>query len=500
METFEHTGVSGSEKRSLLDPHLSVLELLERSDTTHPREVAAQEVIQSQPQSQLQYQPHAQPEAFLGNNSISQSWQTIHRSDNCLSVVPERSSSQITAAGILSSSDTSEEEAEVGVSPGAAHQQLHQEQQKPEVEQAQQQGESLKQPTSLSDYDALNIGIPLVLPEEKKNRSEEDDNVTITKSLTSSSNSFIMPKLSLSQKAQKFRIMVLGRPGSKFYQSIPKKYQSLFELPRSHDPAEFRHYTGILVIFQELKEMVSLLNRVCQCNPSRPIIPICQPGQRQQVRNLLESLLKNRLVSLLYPPVVANNQSDLLSMFRFLQELSKTLSDNSDTDDDESDNNNRKSRRYSQRKKKKILEASERTRPRKKRERRDKVHRWVLWGVSLTLGVGVGYYVSHFVSSAWISLTTGALGPVDPHSVNKNLLVFGGQEIKLGDLDVDSDNPFGHALFLFKQALKQWNWAVKQFLSRHLSCVEQLGSTNCLEWSSSDDHANKVLALGCVML
>ncbi|AQZ13951.1 ATG32 (YIL146C) [Zygosaccharomyces parabailii] len=497
MADFGHSSASDAEKRSLLDPHLSVLELLEGPSEACSSKAAAQDVMQSQLKSQPQLQSQQQTgnEVFQENNSISQSWQTIHRNDQYLSVIPERSSSQITAAGILSSSDTSEEEADVGASPSASHQQLQQGQQNP----LPQHGETLKQPTSLGDYNSLNIEMPFILQDNQEKRNEEDDNVTITKSLTSS-NSFVMPKLSLSQRAQKFRIMVLGRPGLKFYQSIPKRYQSLFELPRSHDPAEFGQYTGILVIFQELKEMVSLLNRVCQCNPSRPIIPVCQPGQRQQVRNLLESLLKNRLISLLYPPVVANNQSDLLSMFRFLQELSQTLSDNSGTDDDDSDGEDRKFRRYSQRKKKKFLEASERTRPRKKRERRDKVHRWVLWGISLTLGVGVGYYVSHFVSSAWVSLTTGALGPVDPRSVNKGMFIFGGQEVKVGDLDMDSENPFGHAMFLFKQALKQCNWAVKHFLSRHFSCVEQFGPANCLEWPSSEDHASRVLTLGCVML
>lgn len=485
--------LSDLEKKSLLDPHLSVLELLETPIDKHSRDVTEEPEGASKSQ-QLQSPPG------VGNNgksSISQSWQTIHRNDNCLSVVPERCSSQTTAAGILSSSDTSEEEPEVANSPGVVNQQLH-----PTPQQ--------KHPKSLDDYQSLNVDIPLGLPGDNNNKNdstvsrngEEDDNVTITKSLTSSSNSFIMPKLSLSQKTQKFRILILGRPGMKFYHSIPKRYQYLFELPRSHDPVEFRNYTGILVVFQELKEMVSLLNRICQCNPNRPVIPVCQTGQRQQVRNLLESLLKNRLVSLLYPPVVASNQPDLLGMFRFLQELSKTVSDNSDMDAEESDGNSKRLKRSVQRKKKKLFESSteKNSRSRKKNTGNEKVNRWIFWGVSLTLGVGFGYCISHFLSSTWISLTTKPLGPVDPHAVGNDLLVFDKQEVKFGEMDMDSENPFGHAFFLFKQALRQWNLAVKQFLNRHLSLMERIGTTNCLDWPTSDEQTNRVLALGYVML
>ncbi|CAR29352.1 hypothetical protein ZYGR_0AD00320 [Zygosaccharomyces rouxii] len=488
------SGFSDIERRSILDPHLSVLELLRRPSDTRPHEALKGEVSD--------IVGNCAGTTGTGNGSISQSWQTIHRNDSCLSVVPERCPSQATAAGILSSSDTSEDEPDAVNSPSAVHQQLH-------------ATPPQKHTKSLEDYRSLNVGIPLVLPEDSNNinnnnkngsttgsNGEEDDNDTITKSLNSSSNSFIMPKLSLSQKTQKFRILVLGRPGLKFYHSIPKKYQHMFELPRSHDPAEFKQYTGILVVFQELKEMVSLLNRVCQCNPNRPVIPVCQSGQRQQVRNLLESLLKNRLVSLLYPPVVVNNQPDLLGMFRFLQELSKTVSDNSDMDAEEPNNGSKRLKRSLQRKKKKFIETSaERNgRPHKKRHNNEKVNRWVLWGVSLTLGVGVGYCISHLVSSTWISLTTNPLGPVDPESVSKDLFVFDRQELKLGEMDMDSDHPFGHALFLFKQALKQWNLAVKQFLGRHLSCMERIGPANCLEWPTSDEHTNRVLALGYVML
>nr|5WLP_A Chain A, Autophagy-related protein 32 [Saccharomyces cerevisiae S288C] len=139
---------------------------------------------------------------------------------------------------------------------------------------------------------------------------------------SNATNSFVMPKLSLTQKNPVFRLLILGRTGSSFYQSIPKEYQSLFELPKYHDSATFPQYTGIVIIFQELREMVSLLNRIVQYSQGKPVIPICQPGQVIQVKNVLKSFLRNKLVKLLFPPVVVTNKRDLKKMFQRLQDLS----------------------------------------------------------------------------------------------------------------------------------------------------------------------------------
>lgn len=469
-ESLRYVETTSLEKRSLLDPHLSVLELLERTcEKANKKDVKSDSILSAKNMN-------------TSTNSISDSWQAIHRSDTFISVVPERCSSQATAAGILSSSDTSEEELDNLNSPNMSHQQ----------QQIQQQ------PRSLTDFRPINLGVPLVLPEIGQPENHEDeDNETITKSLTSSSNSFIMPKLSLSQKSHKFRILILGRPGLKFYQSIPKRYQQYFELPRFHDPSEFKHFTGILVIFQELKEMVSLLNRVCQCTPTRPIIPICQTGQRQQVKNVLGSLLKSKLISLLYPPVVISNHSDLSNMFRFLQDLSKTISDNSDNDDDESVGDDTRMKKSYQRKKKRAT-SNEKSRPRK-RTREERINRWILWGISLTVGVGVGYCMSYFVSSTWISVTTKSIDPLDSCTSNDNLLIFEDSSFNMGEFESDVDNPFTQAVSIFKQTLKQWNWAIKQFFNRHLPFVENLSSSNCNEWAV-DDNANRILALGYILL
>lgn len=474
-EALKNNGVETTslERKSLLDPHLSVLELLERTGekSSMDEKRLGPNLVESV------------NNIGASNNSISESWQAIHRNEAFISVIPERCSSQANAVGILSSSDTSEEEPDPTSSPNIAHH--------PPLHQQQPQ-----QPMcSLKDFRSMRLDLPLVLPEvDQEGRGGDGDDETITKSLSSSSNSFVMPKLSLSQKSHKLRILILGRPGLKFYQSIPKRYQHFFEFARFQDPSEFRKFTGILLVFQELKEMVSLLNRVCQCAPTRPIIPVCQTGQHQQVRNVLDSLLKSKLISLLYPPVVISNHSDLNNMFRFLQDLSKTISDNSDDEAEESDVADNRLKKSYLRKKKRAGNYN-RNKPRRRRTKNEKFNKWILWGISLTVGVGVGYCMSYFASSALISMNAKNIASIDG-CPSSGLVVFDDPSLTMGDYENDIENPFAHALYLFKQTIRQWNWAVKQFLSKHLRLVEHLISQ---DWAS-DENSNRALALGYILL
>lgn len=478
----DNTETTAFERRSLLNPHLSVLELLQGNRDTS----SGDERILETGLGEKGGVPNE------GSNSISDSWQAIHRNEALISVIPERCSSQANAVGILSSSDTSEEEFDPAGSPNVAHHgQLHLPQ------QAQQAPAG---PRSLPNLQSIKMEVPVVFPATEQGTggdgNGEGDDETLTKTLSNSSNSFVMPKLSLSQKSHKLRILILGRPGLKFYQSIPKRYQHFFELSQLQDPSEFRQFTGILIVFRELKEMVSLLNRVCQCTPTRPIIPVCQTGQHQQVRNVLESLLKNKLISLLYPPVVISNHSDLNNMFRFLQDLSRTISDNSDDEDEECDVTKQVKKSY-QRKRKKLL-SHDKSKPRRRKDRDERLSKWILWGLSLTVGVGVGYCMSYFASSALVSMSVKSMPSIDGSGTSDNLVVFEHSSLNIGEYDHDLENPFAHALYLFKQTLKQWNSMIKQFISKHLHFVESV-SLNHKDWSV-EDNSNRILALGYILL
>ncbi|QLQ81967.1 hypothetical protein HG537_0G02210 [Torulaspora globosa] len=474
------TETTAFERKSLLNPHLSVLELLQGN-----RDISSgdERILETSLGEKIGVSNE-------GSKSISDSWQAIHRNEALISVIPERCSSQANAVGILSSSDTSEEEFDPAGSPNVAHHgQLHLPQQ------------ATAGPRSLPNLQSIKMEVPVVFPMVEQGAvgdgEAEGVDETLTKSLSNSSNSFVMPKLSLSQKSHKLRILILGRPGAKFYQSIPKRYQHFFELSQLQDPSEFRQFTGILIVFRELKEMVSLLNRVCQCTPPRPIIPVCQTGQHQQVRNVLESLLKNKLISLLYPPVVISNHSDLNNMFRFLQDLSRTISDNSD--DEEEDCEITKQVKKSYQRKKKKLPSHDKSKPRRRKDRDERLSKWILWGISLTVGVGVGYCMSYFASSAWISMNVKSMPSIDGSGTGDNLVVFEHSPLSIGEYDQDLENPFAHALYLFKQTLKQWNSMIKQFISKHLHFVEPMSLYNHKDWSI-DDNSNRILALGYILL
>lgn len=465
-------------KKSFLDPHLSVLELLDRAcelpsageEGSFSRNIGPPQSVNME----------------KSTNSISESWQAIQRGDNYISVVPERCPSQSTAAGILSSSDTSEEEMEAAISPSIE-----------EVQQSHQQQQQLR---SLSEFGSIPLNVPLFMPEAELAYARQDDrdDETITKSLTSSSNSFVMPKLSLSQKSQKFRILILGRPGLKFYQGIPKRYQGLFEVSRFQNTSDFKQFTGVLVVFQELKEMISLLSRICHSSPVRPIIPICQTGQRQQVKNVLNSMSKSKLISLLYPPVVASNHSDLNKMYKFLHDLSKSLSDNSENEYDESDIQEQEAKKSFSRKRKKLSSTGKHNKDGKDIGKGEKMNRWVVWGISLTVGVGIGYFMSYFVSSAWISVTTKSLSHMEHCVDGKNFVVFEDASLELSDHHSDTDYSFSHVLGIFKETVKQWNGAFKQFLNKQISIVEELTHFNRDDWN--EENANRVLALGYILL
>lgn len=449
------------------------------------------------------------------NDSISGSWQAIQPLDLGASFIPERCSSQTTNGSILSSSDTSEEEQELLQAPAA------------DIINIIKQGQEGTNVTSSSHpFRQLHKVISLPIPSREKtpykeqdiNDDEdgayEEDSVTITKSLTSSTNSFVMPKLSLSQKNPVFRLLILGRTGSNFYQSIPKEYQSLFELPKYHDSATFPQYTGIIIIFQELREMVSLLNRIVQYSQGKPIIPICQPGQTIQVKNVLKSFLRNKLIKLLFPPVVVTNRKDLKKMFQRLQDLSLEYAEdeNEEGDDDETT----KSRSYYRYKK---ANNSKRKSPKSNKKPKKKKQRfftsWFTWGISITIGISFGCCVTYFVTAAYDHQTVKSLSlrsslltsmlSLDSSSDTVNTPATASPSssehflwFDKGTLQINFhlDGLIMKSLSVIKETWVKMNDFVLHALSRPLSFLENLNRSS----DFSIDESNRILALGYILL
>ncbi|QHS73876.1 mitophagy protein ATG32 [Saccharomyces paradoxus] len=492
------------EDKGLLDPHLSVLELL--SKTGHSPSPMGQSLVTS-----IDISSHHNV-----NDSISGSWQAIQPLDLGASFIPERCSSQTTNGSILSSSDTSEEEQELLQAPAADIINI--------IKQGQEGANTV---SSSHPFRQLQKVISLPMPgkeetpyneqdDDDEDEAYEEDSVTITKSLTSSTNSFVMPKLSLSQKNPVFRLLILGRTGSNFYQSIPKEYQSLFELPKYHDSATFPQYTGIVIIFQELREMVSLLNRIVQYSQGKPIIPICQPGQVIQVKNVLKSFLRNKLVKLLFPPVVVANKRDLKKMFQRLQDLSLEYAEDVNEEGNDDEGIRAKSRSYYRNKK---ADSSKRKSPKSNKKPKKKKQRfftsWFSWGISITIGISFGCCVTYFVTAAYEHQTVKSLNlrssifasllsldsssdTVNTHatttpSSSEQFLWFDKGTLQI---NFHTDGFIMKSLTVIKETWSKMNDFVLHALSKPLNFLENLNKSS----EFSIDESNRILALGYILL
>lgn len=503
------------EDKGLLDPHLSVLELLGKTGSS-PSPLG-QSLVTS-----IDISNHHN---VIDN--ISGSWQTIQPLDLGASFIPERCSSQTTNGSILSSSDTSEEEQDLLQAPAADIINI--------IKQGQD-GASVASPSH--PFKQLHTVISLPMPPRERtfygeqeeeavcidndddNGVYEEDSVTITKSLTSSTNSFVMPKLSLSRKNPVFRLLVLGRAGTKFYQSTPKEYQSLFELPKSHDSTIFPQYTGIVVVFQELKEMVSLLNRIVEYAQGKPIIPICQPGQTIQVKNVLKSFLKNSLIKLLYPPVVVTNRKDMKKMFERLQDLSLEYVQDENNEGQDEDNDDETiqtySRSYNRNKragssKRKSSKSSKKSKKKKQRSST----KWFTWGVSITIGISFGCCVTYFVTAAYDHQTirsfnsrssllasflsldssrdTVNTATTTPASSSEQFLWFDKGTLQI---NFNSDGFIMKSLNVIKETWGKMNDFFLTALSRPLNFLDNLNKNP----DFSVDESNRILALGYILL
>ncbi|EJS43341.1 ecm37p [Saccharomyces arboricola H-6] len=507
MDIRSWSETQAGEDKGLLDPHLSVLELLGK--TGHSPSPMGQGLATS-----IDVSSHHNL-----NDSISGSWQAIQPLDLGTSLVPERCSSQTTNGSILSSSDTSEEEQELLQAPAADIINI--------IKQGQE-GASVSSPSH--PFRQLHKVISLPMPlnknapyggqnddDDDNDGTYEEDSMTITKSLTSSTNSFVMPKLSLSQKNPVFRLLVLGRTGTNFYQSIPKEYQSLFELPKYHDSTTFPQYTGIIIIFQELREMVSLLNRIVQYSQGKPIIPICQPGQTIKVKNVLKSFLKNKLIKLLYPPVVVTNRRDLKKMFQRLQDLSLEYMEDENGDEDDDDEIIRTTSRPYYRNKKACNSKNKSSKSNKKSKKKKgrSLTRWFTWGVSITIGISFGCCVTYFVTTAYdhqtakyfnlrSSILTSLLSlessgdtvntpATTPASSGEQFLWFDKGTLQI---NFHSDGFIMKGLTVIKETWGKMNDLVLNALSRPLNFLENLNKSS----DFSVDESNRILALGYILL
>lgn len=409
---------------NLLDPHLSILHYLENEDKG--------EAFQSTPQEESI------------DTRISESWHNVEESEvldentrpqSVLSTAtPNRNvSTAVSNTDILSSTDTSS----VEDSPRELSPTLH-----TSVNHASVSS-MLSQPCT-SMY---STSFPSVTNTLSQHGSDETNTNTVTNSFSSSSNSFIMPKLSFKTgnktfsfssqcesgfeaeedyMSKKNQILILGRHGLKFFKSIPFTYQSYFQLPTGHDSQDYQNFNGLLVIVKELREFISLLNRISKLDGGGPpLIVLYDNDQRIQVKNVVRSFLRNELISLYYPPIDMDSGEELGNLLKHVKrslttsgakETSSSLHVSS-TSVPGSASTSATFTTSSKRLSKSGTSIHERKRKNKKtsrayrkRNRSGKgdpkghkpkawchyiFNKWVMVGVSVTAGLGTAYYFSH---------------------------------------------------------------------------------------------------------
>ncbi|SCV02594.1 LAMI_0H00936g1_1 [Lachancea mirantina] len=371
QDAFSSCENTVAQRTSILDPHLSVLQLLEQEsdDVAHSqdqdRQAPSQILTVDKPQKALQISPE------MLHRSISDSWQSIRHTDySILNVFGENQATQ--HAGILSSSDTSEDEPELQYSPSPNH--------------------FVFPGSALHSSERSSLAYSNKPRDPGIGADADNDNETVTVSLANSSNSFVMPKLSLVQKSQKFCIVVVGRPARKFYNGFPRSYQKMFEVgDYEHlENANLRNYSAVMIVFQDVQTAPALLENVTHFN--RNVIPVCQRGQQHQIASILKAHARKNRIRQIHALIVMSDHREVHDLLKHLHSLSREADSGYETEVG--------STAVSKRKKSYRKRSTPHLSP------------WIFWSISLTVGVGIGYCMSCIFSSSRSS-GEGSLVSVD---------------------------------------------------------------------------------------
>ncbi|SCU89546.1 LAFA_0E18954g1_1 [Lachancea sp. 'fantastica'] len=491
-----------NQRNSILDPHLSVLQLLERAEQHTPASQA--EIAKfKRPDFIRSPSPPKKCASEAMHRSISDSWQSIRRTDysilnvlnDCTSAEQQRNTQQQQQqqqqaqqqaqqqeqqqqqhqlAGVLSSSDTSEDEPDHFLSPspnqysfsGAANAIFS------------DPPHALDPPTLAayreSGLNFANAGAQSLSGHDHI-KDNDIDNETVTLSLMNSSNSFVMPKLSVVKPPQKFCILIVGKPAQRFYRDIPRSYRKLFDFcdANSLDSRELNQYSAVMIIFTEPKNETTLLEKVASQNIN--IIAVCQRGQQQQISGLLSGYSRSYDLRLIYHLTVMSDHQDVHRLLRYLHSLS------SDADSGyETEVGSRKIRK--------------RRRSQKRKSSNFNVNRWIMWSISLTVGVGIGYSISCVLSST-ISFRDGTLSLASASDAS------GLEDVSVASHEHTFENYVRQLVLACKRAVKQLNVSVKQYMNGHSLLVlwmQRMGK----EWMSEDPDSSLpgVAALDLVLM
>lgn len=374
--------MTGGTDARVLDPHHSIMELLQTA------EVEPGAIIQ---------------EDTLLSASLGESWQPVVSTDiddlpvdnNNTGITRQITNQTNNSTSILSSSDTSEEEELVEVT-SEVYKNFHMPTDEDFAVNSKAGSSRAVIGGSIPQSVAGKFNCTYAVEE-----TETSVNGCLTRSTGSSSTSFVMPKLSLTYKSSQLKtLLIIGRPGRVFYDVIPESYREYFELTGNISAHNFDNYIGVIIVFQELKELVSLLNRIIQYTEKVPIIPVCESDQRLKVKNILKTFLKNEMIELMYPPVTISDEKQMNKLFQYTKKLVKKIINKETLRCEENQFFNgapsvcKTAGNVDDRPKKT---------PKKKRKHCSNptycYGKLLTWGISLTIGVSIGYCATYIITT-----------------------------------------------------------------------------------------------------
>ena len=282
----------------------------------------------------------------ITENGLPESWLEVKKSDIEFSNDVGSSISHTNTNGILSSSDTSEEDMESQSSQANPTLEF---QSNLELTKCTQENLVINfdmkhnretnpitggfgshslldiQPISVDDRNRLSsIGFTDI---------NEADSVTITKSMSESTNSFMMPKLTKDMNAEdnegtaenELKILVLGRMGLQFWKQIPAPLRKFFFIPRTLDTKMYNCCYGIIVVIEEANELMNVLNKVSgKVKTTVPITTLTADSDNIiQIRNITNSYTKRGIITQMYPSFVSSDKEEETKFLFFISSVAK---------------------------------------------------------------------------------------------------------------------------------------------------------------------------------
>lgn len=347
---------------------------------------------------------------------------------------------------------------------------------------------------------------------------EDEDSATVTKSLTSSSTSFIMPKLTLrhlslglqnnstnNSNNNRVPLLIIGRQNLNFFQNIPPKYRAIFQITTSYDPNDYLQYRGLVIVVQEVRELISLLNRVVTVCHGMPIILVYERENKIQLKNIVKSFMRKNLITLLYDPIELGNEAALLKMCQHLsksipnnghaQDQLKKISNKFHIDDLQADSldNHRDS-----------------SDPTPSKDKRFKFIFFIYnkWTLLITVGLGIGicikyYHLDNYICSIatriksillknWRSLPIFGNNYDTVSDANGNAFE-NDNEISIDDKELMTTGKLKYCYHWFKKSVKKVNFLLKHWFNKNLNSVDDTITADLNDWKFDD--TNKFLNL-----